>query len=126
MTCKACRVIPVEERQRCKNNIKCAFHEDGSFDNDNWCCQTMHKLKDFARDYGTYYHEVEGRSSISTLKIPENDIFNGYITISTCTEGGDTDNAVMINPSEHKPLTLEIAEMTADYYEDLSSPVKRG
>ncbi len=125
MTCKSCRVIPVEERQRCSDEIKCAFDSEGNFNPDNWCCQTMHKLKDYARDYGTYYHEPEGRSSISTLKIPENDVFNGYITIVTCTEGGATDNAVMIGKEKQRPLSLEVAEITLSYYDNISSPFSR-
>ncbi len=124
MICKACRVIPVEERQRCSSEIKCAFDEEGNFTTENWCCQTMHKLKDLAKDYGTYYHEVDGRSSISTLKIPENEVFNGYIAIVTCTEGGATDNAIMLNKDEEKPLNLEVAEMTLSYYENISAPTK--
>lgn len=125
MTCRACRVIPVEERQRCSDEIKCAFDGEGNFTTDNWCCQTMHKLKDMAKEYGTYQHETEGRASISTLKIPENDIFNGYISLVTCTEGGATDNAVMINTEEQRPLSLEVAELTVSYYQQLSSPLGR-
>ncbi len=125
MTCKACRIIPVEERQRCSDEIKCAFDSEGNFTSDNWCCQTMHKLKDYAKDYGTYYHEPEGRSSISTLKIPQNDKFNGYISIVTCTEGGATDNAVMMNNEEEQPLSLEIAEITLSYYDNLNSPIQK-
>lgn len=99
MSCKLCK-----ERGKTweGSDPKCAF-ETGVFNQDNWNCATMNRLREIARAKGlTYINESE-----SLGVIPFED---GYIILTWYKDRGRIGNTVIMCDSEPiKPLTEKIA-----------------
>jgi len=98
-------------RERGKNwggdDPRCAF-ESGVFNQDNWNCATANALRELA-DWS--WRDDDSAGSIGIVRVPENDVFAGYIVMTWYKSRGCTAQMwVMWDDEPPHPLSLNEAE----------------
>jgi len=124
MTCRLCK-----KREKTWNgdDPRCAF-ESNKFDNDNWNCATMNKLRSIASvDYGnrtTFWSRDDIISaSIGVVKILDDTLPQvGWIVMTWYKSRGKTGQAIVVKDDyEPETLQVDVAVKTAKDYEGLKN-----
>lgn len=92
---------------------KCAFNEDGSFNQDNWNCATISSLLVFVNDRkGDIHGNDESMQLIYAYQDVDGEMMgNGWIVLTRYKQRGRTDSAVHVGQFwPPRPLTLAMAE----------------
>lgn len=96
--------------------IRCAFEKDGVFNTDNWCCETMRKLRDQVRDTAIWSMD----HNIGIITINEDDLGGGefwsHLVLHWYKTRGRTDQAILFG-GESRPLTLKVAKLIIENLE---------
>lgn len=97
--------------------IQCAF-ENNVFSGENWCCQTMLKLREIcdAREQRDRCDMAAG--SFGWLRVPECDYQNGYLVMAWYKDRGATGIAKVIQEESVETLTLDTAEQIIKEYKE--------
>lgn len=104
MTCPRC--LADQRPENYLNPRKCAFDDNGIFQDDNWACATMFALRQLARAHvDTWLDE-----GIVVVRIPEFLDFYGFLVMTSYKHRGKTATAQICNSYEVCALTLELAE----------------
>lgn len=113
MKCKLC-----QERGKTwqGDDPKCAFPE-GIFDESNWNCATMNKLRNLAERYGNY--EWQEDMNIASLKLNTDD-YLGWVVLTWYKSRGRTGTASYITDDRVEPLTIRKAEACLKVYKELA------
>jgi len=114
MTCKLC-----SERGKTweGDDPTCGFDEGGFFKSDNWCCATLNKLRDLAKEFGWNYRDDCDMASIGVIPFTGNN-HAGYIILTWYKDRGRTSMAVFMQDGRAPVfLNLQMAEEAIEYYE---------
>lgn len=116
MSCRRCQQGRTDhglERRRC------AWDEQGNFDRDNWCCETLIRLRQIAADYHAwdlFHARCEGAGSIAVVRDLVNE--DGWLVLVYYKDRGTTEVALLVNDeADPAPVTQALAEAICDAYD---------
>lgn len=107
--CILCRTTPVPDTY--SSERICGFKEDGSFNPDNWNCETLKAYREKAYELEDNYvrsiiRKNNGQSFI-TFVVDHDDKHIDFLCMGWYKNRGRTENLFMLSESEIKPVTRD-------------------